>query len=130
MKKLLLILLILIFLGTLSGGIYYVWVNSETRLRENIRNELYKDQLADENDCIQERFERQACLNAISCISDKLAENVRKEDLKEVSKKMKEGYDEEQIIVEYFSSIGISHSKIEESMYQDCLVKYGLNKEE
>jgi hypothetical protein len=125
--KFLLILLILLFLGGISFGGYYIWSNSEDRLRGIIYDQFYSEEIADADNCVDQEIDKQTCLNFIDCTSNKVANEIRKEDLKELSKKMKESSDDERRVIKYFESRGLSHEELEKLIFESCIKRYGLD---
>ena len=129
MKKGILILIVVVLLIIVVSGIYYFWSNSETQLRKNIEERYYQEQVLEI--CNLNSYKgfdsKQNCENAVKCISVKVSELIKKEDLKEMSKKVKWSDRVEHTISVYLSDeLGLSYPEMD-AILQTCLSQYGYS---
>ena len=128
MKKGILIIVLILVLVGIGYGAYYFWSNSETQLRKSIEDAYYENQYLEV--CKFNNYKGfvfiENCESAIRCFSLKIVELVRKDDLKELSKKMKWSDDAESTMAEYLRTISIDYQIID-PMAQRCLDENGFD---
>jgi len=121
------IVIILILVGVAG---YYLWSNNETRLRGIIEEEYYTRQIIGFRSANYQGFEsKENAENAVRCMSVKLSELVKKEDLKMISKEMQKSESTASTLSNYLKHEGgYSNSELV-NMMENCLAQYGYSGE-
>jgi len=128
-KKLLLILLIVIFVALLSvGSVFayenkYLWIPiSENELRQKV-SDFYYFEIENES-CVLNNYynfkSKEDCQSTVKCVSDKLSNIIPGHDLRKLVNSMKQGKYAESGVISYFqqnSDLELQHK----GNSQDCL---------
>ena len=128
MKGILIFLIIIIVLVIGGFGIYFFgFAESEVDMKATIENAFYEDQFFES--CQSRGYvgfnSRDDCENAVRCISTEMTELVKKEDLKDMSNKMKWTDDAEHTMVVYLTEeLKMDHNQLD-SISKYCLEQNG-----